>query len=206
MREERAPDGYIKSDTVYKITVTTAGTTITELNSDKSLTAIVNEPATASLKVQTILKDHPDTPLEGAKYEIWSIDGSNRTKFTNTVFRSDSTGFIEIPNLPEGDYELVEIVAPIGYYRISEPIPFTVVLGTVSTHDVDDNNGWYVQTETNSNGQVVDLYIVVENTFGTELPHTGGMGTLPVTTAGLLMMAASLTVILLRRKRERRNG
>lgn len=206
MREERAPDGYIKSDTVYKITVTTAGTTITELNSNKSLTSIVNEPATASLKVQTILKDHPDTPLEGAKYEIWSIDGSNRTKFTNTVFVSDSTGFIEIPNLPEGDYELVEIIAPIGYYRISEPIPFTVVLGTVSTHDVDDNNGWYVQTETNSNGQVVDLYIVVENTYGTELPHTGGMGTLPVTTAGLLMMAASLTVILLRRKRERRNG
>ena len=206
MREERAPDGYIKSDTVYKITVTTAGTTITELNSNKSLTSIVNEPATASLKVQTILKDHPDTPLEGAKYEIWSINGSNRTKFTNTVFVSDSTGFIEIPNLPEGDYELVEIVAPIGYYRISEPIPFTVVLGTVSTHDADDNNGWYVQTETNSNGQVVGLYIVVENTYGTELPLTGGMGTLPVTTAGLLMMAASLTVILLRRKRERRKG
>lgn len=206
MREERAPAGYVKSDTVYKITVTTAGTTITELNSNKSLTSIVNEPATATLKVQTILKDHPDTPLAGAKYEIWRIDGSNRTKFTNTVFVSDSTGFIEIPNLPEGDYELVEVVAPVGYYRIANAVPFTVLPGTITTHDVDDNNGWYVQTETNSNGQVVDSYIVVENVPGTELPHTGGMGTLPVTTAGLLMMAASLTVILLRRKRERRNG
>lgn len=214
MREERAPDGYIKSDTVYKITVTTAGTTITELNSNKSLTSIVNEPATASLKVQTILKDHPDTPLEGARYEIWRVEGGVRTtkvacvvnNVSTTLFVSGADGFVEMPNLPEGDYELVETGAPIGYYRVSEPIPFTVVLGTVSTYDVDDNNGWYVQTETNSNGQVVDFYIVVENTFGTELPQTGGMGTLPVTTAGLLMMAASLTVILLRRKRERRNG
>ncbi|MBR5616856.1 MAG: LPXTG cell wall anchor domain-containing protein [Oscillospiraceae bacterium] len=213
MREERAPAGYIKSDTVYKITVTTAGTTITELNSDKSLTSIVNEPATASLKVQTILKDHPDTPLEGARYEIWRVEGGVRTtkvacvvnNVSTTLFVSGADGFVEMPNLPEGDYELVETGAPIGYYRVSEPIPFTVVLGAISTHDVDDNNGWYVQTETNSNGQVVDLYIVVENTFGTELPQTGGMGTLPVTTAGLLMMAASLTVILLRRKRERRN-
>ena len=214
MREERAPAGYVKSDKVYKITVTTAVTTITELNGTEAITTIVNEPATASLKVQTILKDHPETPLAGAKYEIWRIEGGVRTtkvacvvnNVSTTLFVSGADGFVEMPNLPEGDYELVETGAPIGYYRVSEPIPFTVVLGAISTHDADDNNGWYVQTETNSNGQVVDLYIVVENTFGTELPHTGGMGTLPVTTAGLLMMAASLTVILLRRKRERRNG
>ena len=98
-------------------------------------------------------------------------------------------------NLEAGSYQLVETKAPDGYYKLTQPINFTVnVDGTVECN-IPDNVG-YFNPSTNT--------ITVTNTAGSQLPQTGGSGTLVYMFGGLLMMAASLICGLSRRRKGER--
>ena len=207
MKEVRAPAGYQQNDTVYRITVTGSGTTLTVNGSETPISSIVNTPATASLKIRKV--DGNNNPLTGATFKVQMLTDSENNTWEDVIKDGDkeftvenSNGFLVIPELMPGDYKLIEITAPAGYYRRTEPILFSIVLSDISAYPNDD--GWRVEVVKDDNGIVTDKYIVVENVPGSELPHTGGMGTTPVTMTGLFIMAASLYVFLLRRKREGR--
>lgn len=229
MKELRTPAGYKENETVYLISVTADGVTIADkytLNeADGSIVSIdsvitnntiVNLPETADLKVRKVRRvvsgeDVTFAPLEGAKFEVYLLNGSSRVKISREIdgktyntFTSDSDGYLTVPDLLLGNYELVETHAPVGFYRRTEPISFNVAYGVISADDDSANNGWHIEEVADPDTGDVSVCITVENDPGSELPHTGGIGTHYGTMAGLLMMAASLYAILLRRKREGR--
>lgn len=205
MKEVKAPDGYQKNDTVYKIVVGSAKTTITALGSDTPISSIVNVEAIAELKVQKV--DGQNQPLTGAKFQVFQKTGKTWTAIERNnmnIFEVDTDGRLTVPGLTPGDYKLVEYQAPAGYYRMTEEIEFNVALAAIVARDVrTDENGNRVEDTTNCwsfDGET----ITVTNVTGSELPHTGGMGTHFGTMAGLLLMLSSLMYgFLLRRKRER---
>lgn len=210
MKEVRTPAGYQDNDTVYKIVVSGNGTVITDMSTQKTVTAIENIQATASLKVQKV--DGSSNALSGAVFEVHMKNGDGvYEKITRTVggvsrnqFPVDDSGKLTVPDLMPGDYKLVEVSAPAGYYRMTEEIEFNVALAKIVALDVrTDENGNRVEDTTNSwsfDGET----ITVVNVTGSELPQTGGIGTHYGTMAGLLMMLSSLLYgFLLRRKRER---
>lgn len=198
MKETQVPDNYKSNATIYQIRVTGSGTTIKVYDPENketvgdALTTIRNEPATASLLVQKV--DESGEALTGAKFELYK-DGKKVTIGGKTAFDVDANGQLTFQDLTPGSYTLRETGAPAGYYRLAEDIPFTVSEGRITC---EDNSGkWSFSSENNT------FTITVTNVAGSELPHTGGMGTLYGTMVGLLMMAGSLYAILMRRKRER---
>ena len=97
-----------------------------------------------------LLKRDPDgNPLPGAKYALWRVGaGGTRTRYPgeSIVFTSDAEGKLIVSDLPEGNYEFVEIEAPEGYAADSDPLEFTVknitaghIASFVSGGDVEAN-------------------------------------------------------------------
>lgn len=199
MKEIRQPTGYQENPTTYEVKVTGSGTQIYVLGEESPIPAIANIPANANLRVRKT--DDQGNPLKNAIFTLYQlneaeewdkviIDGKN-------AFEVDENGIIDFTNLSGGQYKLVETAAPAGYYRLTEEIPFTVSLGKVSCINTRNNAYW-----TFADGTPATITVV--NIPGSELPHTGGMGTHFSTMAGLLMMAGSLLYgFLPRRKRER---
>lgn len=105
------------------------------------------------------------------------------------------TGFnLKLNGLAAGDYWLVETDAPDGYNGVTAPIKVTV---TVSA---DENvNNWTIS----KNGAAeTDKVIDIENSTGTILPGTGGMGTILFTVIGVaLVIAVAGSFVVSRRRR-----
>lgn len=106
------------------------------------------------------------------------------------------TGFnLKLNGLAAGDYWIVETQAPDGYNGVTAPIKVTV---TVSG---DENvNNWTIS----KNGAAeTDKVIDIENSTGTILPGTGGMGTILFTVIGVaLAIAVAGSFVVSRRRTE----
>ena len=208
MRETASPAGYITDNTVYKVVIVGSQPYIyaPAFNEDGTVqkdeqgnvvygtvpvASIMNYPASASITVKKV--DGNGAPLQGAVFEIrkdqdpYKYDGQN-SRFT--VSGSDAT--FMLADLPEGTYQLTEVSAPAGYYRMSGTITFTVSQGKVTTSSS-------LPSEVVFDG--TNFVFTVTNTSGSELPQTGGPGTLPLAIGGLLLMAAPLLYVLTRRLR-----
>ena len=107
------------------------------------------------------------------------------------------SGFnLKLNGLAAGDYWIVETDAPDGYNGVTAPIKVTV---TVSADN--DVNNWTIS----QNGTAVsDKVIDIENSTGSILPGTGGMGTILFTVIGvaLVIAVAGSFVVSRRRKAE----
>ncbi|WAC67246.1 SpaH/EbpB family LPXTG-anchored major pilin [Agrococcus sp. SL85] len=141
---------------------------------------------------------HPSTDdtlrLQGAVFEV-RLPGTTTAIPVGTAtprqtqFTTGEDGEVVVPALIAGDYELVEVVAPVGYQLNPTPIPFTVTAG--STADA-------VQIEV-ANSQVPAF----------ALPITGGDGQMAFMIGGgaLLVVAAGAFLILAgRRRSEQQQG
>lgn len=91
---------------------------------------------------------------------------------------TDASGVACIYGLAYGEYYLVETKAPDGYNKLASPVKLTV----------------------NENSHRDANAVTVTNTSGTLLPSTGGIGTVPFTVMGLMLLAAA-AVLLGRKKR-----
>lgn len=96
-------------------------------------------------------------------------------KVTTLTTGEDGLGYIY--GLAYGNYYLVEIQAPAGYNKLPQPISFTI---GAATH-------------------VIDNPLIVENTAGTVLPETGGIGTGWFTLLGLTMLLSAAALLLKKR-------
>ena len=109
-------------------------------------------------------------------------DDADLKNYTNiTLLETDETGVILFKGIKNGEYSLVEVAAPEGYNKLTGPV--TVKVGY--------NEEGTTLLETN-----VSHEEKVENSTGTQLPSTGGVGTTMFIIIGSLLMIGSLLVLI----------
>lgn len=113
----------------------------------------------------------------------------------NTVFESvasiEDQGYnLHVNGLAAGTYHLVETEAPSGYNKLTAPIKVVI------TKDGDD---WTISKgDTKEDDKIID----VENSTGSILPSTGGMGTIAFTVVAALLVLGVAVSFIRDRKRE----
>lgn len=152
----------------------------------------------SKIKVLKVSDQNREVSLAGAKFTLANNEGSSET------LTSDENGVIFAGEIADGQYLLTETEAPAGYLKMKTPVTITVNKGLVTASIVGSTSG--AGTDLNDDGSyVIDadncIVIRVTNTKGTELPSTGGSGTLPYTFAGLTLIGIGLMYVLLIRKR-----
>ena len=188
---------------------------------------ITNTWAPVSLEVIKVAKG-TTTGLPNAEFQMTRKNGSGAYElFENPKFSVDaetskrtgpfsvgSTGEITIEGLIPGDYKLKATAAPKGYIIATGDIDFTINTdGTVSVSGrTADGNGNITYSDTNNMVTFLQktensiAKVTVENTPGTALPQTGGIGTTLFTALGGLMTVTAGAILTLRRTATRRRG
>lgn len=128
------------------------------------------------------------TGLEGAEFTI--MDAQDNVLYEGLT--SDPNGDVTINGaLAAGQvYTLVETKAPAGYQRIAD-LDFTIA----SSNLAEDGTYTGYLYEVNE-GKIIDK----ESNFFTELPTTGGAGTVALTAAGVVLVAGAAAFIVRSRK------
>lgn len=122
---------------------------------------------------------------EGLSYDMVSV---------NTEVGTGSGFNLKLNGLAAGDYWIVETDAPDGYNGVTAPIKVTVT----ASADNDVNNWRISKNDTDEPDKVIDI----ENSTGTILPGTGGMGTILFTVTGVaLVIAVAGSFVVSRRRR-----
>lgn len=143
------------------------------------------------------------TPLAGAEFVLRKGNGTDGYKYLKytaatetaladvewvddikdaTVYTTDANGSAIISGIAEGTYELVEIKAPEGYNLLSAPV--TVTVPTHAEEGQDHDN----------------VTIIVENSTGSELPSTGGIGTTIFYIVGGVLMVAAVVLFATKKR------
>lgn len=117
----------------------------------------------------------------------WVEDADAATKVV-----TDANGFAQFGYLQDGTYQLEETKAPIDYTKLLSPKEI-VVDGSDAT-DKSLNASQRVDALTN--------IAYVENTPGTSLPSTGGVGATMMTIGGIALILAAGAFLVLRRRKE----
>lgn len=187
-------------------------------NSGETTTTKPSEVKTPTYPLD-ILKTKKDSneKLAGAKFSLYTSEtdeknGTNPIKVTGsngsyvvdptshtTEFESvssiDGKGYnLRVNGLAEGTYYLVETKAPDGFNKLTAPIVIKITKSTDT-----DVNKWTISKD----GTVeTDKIIDVENSTGSLLPSTGGMGTIAFTVVAALLVLGVAVSFIRDRKRE----
>lgn len=161
--EEEAPDGYVKNGGMEIITLV-EGNNVVTLENNKSYFKISKQDITSKKE------------LMGAKLEIRDSRGITIQSWTS----SDKPQ--EIEGLEDGNYTLVETIAPKGY-TVSESINFTIENGKLK----NDSDNMLVMYD--------KVVVEVEDTFTTQNVIT--------MIAGLVLVIAGTGVLLYEIKRKK---
>lgn len=116
---------------------------------------------------------------------------SNTTEFESVDSIDDKGYNLHVNGLDAGTYYLVETKAPAGYNKLTDPIKVTIT----KTGDTE----W---TISKGNEVETDKIIDVENSTGSLLPSTGGMGTIAFTVVAALLVLGVAVSFIRDRKRE----
>lgn len=176
-----------------------------------------SEAKTPTYPLDILKKDKKgDKKLAGAKFSLYrssedakngknaiKVSGSNGnyvvdSTSTTTEFESveEITGAgynLHVNGLAEGTYYLVETQAPAGYNKLTAPIKIEIT----KSADTEVNN-WTISKD----GTVeTDKIIDIENSTGSLLPSTGGMGTIIFAViAAILVLGVAVSFIRDKRK------
>lgn len=158
--------------------------------------------------------------LAGAKFSLYTsetdakngtnpikVTGSNgnyvvNPESTTTEFESvksiDVEGYnLRVNGLAEGTYYLVETKAPDGFNKLTAPIVIKITKSTTGNEE-----DW---TLSKNDVKEEDKIIDVENSTGSMLPSTGGMGTIAFTVvAALLVLGVAVSFIRDRKKKTKK--
>lgn len=174
---------------------------------------------TYPLQIHKLIKGQTSSYLAGATFRIYGTeqDAKGNTnpigvKGSNGSYTVDKTSQeydmvsigdgttvgtgmnLKLNGLKAGTYWLVETDAPDGYNGITAPIKITIT----KSNDTEVNN-W---TISKGDDVVEDKIIDIENSTGTILPGTGGMGTVLFTVVGVVLaLLIGASFVISRRKR-----
>ena len=139
----------------------------------------------------------------------WStLDTKPAADATSGVFTTDKNGQVTFPALDEGKYTIEEIAAPNGYVNVGVFFSFTIAANLSGTGaDQTAKPSYTIDADGVSSdrwGLVSDgstAEVVVENVKSiTQLPLTGGAGTVLFTVVAALLIGAGVTVGVKSRK------
>lgn len=165
-------------------------------------------------------EDH-SKPLKEVKFTLYSCsknhtddaqhdvlvtnDSDNCWKERETV-TSDQNGLVSFKDLPSGDYQLVEIqtnpdyALPLGQWRIhvditnaQEPIKIKAV--------GDPQPPAFIKNETGD-----EVSYVLPNFKKTDLPLTGGTGTIIFTVTGIILIGGAIILFIIVKRKQKRKG
>lgn len=150
-------------------------------------------------KVRVVVMDgDTENKLNGAKFTLAvKMDGTYVDAADRTGITVSNAGF-ELGELSIGEYRLTQTQAPNCYGIIDEVVEFQVTAeGVVIT------NGAEVQKASITAAEDGTYTLAVSNMiqFIVRLPSTGGVGTLPYTIGGALLMAGAVMYGLILRHR-----
>lgn len=165
--------------------------------------------------------DRKGNPLAGAEFqfpfyvkETADSDGAyiyagttEGTGLTDTITTPDS-GVIVVKGVKTGTYEITETKAPAGYNKLIAPVKVTAVkTGKNSTKTTIylDENGEVTDKVTETEVEVIlkDIsaaVVAVVNMTGSELPSTGGMGTIIFYILGAVLVVGAGVLLVVRRR------
>lgn len=124
------------------------------------------------------------------------VDPASTTTEFESVENIEGKGYnLRVNGLAAGTYYLVETEAPAGYNKLSAPIEIKIEKST----DSNDVNKWTISKgDTVENDKIID----VENSTGSILPSTGGMGTIAFAVVAALLVLGVAVSFIRDRKRE----
>lgn len=159
--------------------------------------------ALAGAKFKVLMKDGlnesfipvaKDDALSTAKgYPVYKVSGAPDA--TGTEIETDATGKFAIVGLDAGDYWLRETEAPAGYNKLTYDIECDII--AVGKYATDSTLDYAVA------GGGAAKVIEVENSTGTMLPATGGLGTFLFTMIGGAVVLVTGTLLVVRKRMSR---
>lgn len=150
-------------------------------------------------EIDGLQKAYNDAVIAARTDYTWEAGNGNNPPADAYKLVSDGQGRFEITGLYAGDYELVELTAPVGYAKLETPVPFTVKDGTYTK---DDSTQAIHYNKDAKETEVKDA-LRVDNKKVT-IPQTGGIGTIIFTAIGLAIMASAVIAIKKRQAAEAR--
>lgn len=203
-------DAVNSNDTNNSVTLTYSN----DPKSDTTYTTPPIEVFVYSSKINVVKVDSNDEEikLEGASFVIQNASGkyyqaiatdnviiteTNNTKGLEevrwvdtleeaTLLITGKDGIISFVGVENGTYSLIEVEAPLGYNKLTNPVIIKV--------------GYEGEEKTNLLEYSVIHEEIVENKTGTSLPETGGIGTKIFITLGSLLILGS-AILLITNKR-----
>ncbi|WP_042141906.1 SpaA isopeptide-forming pilin-related protein [Paucisalibacillus sp. EB02] len=128
IKEINAPEGYI-----LKTEPITVEVTLDDVHFDRTVTRNIENAPLANIIVQKV-DIETDAKLNGAEFKVTDETGNDIL----TGLKTDTNGQISITGLPEGQYYLEEIKAPMGYMLDSTSQRFEVVKdGVEETNEIN---------------------------------------------------------------------
>lgn len=120
------------------------------------------------------------------------VDPASTTTEFESVKSIEGKGYnLHVNGLAAGTYYLVETEAPAGYNKLTAPIKVTITK--------TGNTEWTISKD---GTEETDKIIDVENSTGSMLPSTGGMGTIAFTVVAALLVLGVAVSFIRDRKRE----
>lgn len=185
-------DGYRRTETTVKIGDSTAlsynglseTVTIVEQETTKISFANSYEPNTTSLKLKKT--DGNGKTLSGAQFslEVW---GESGWETVHGAILVDENGEVTIPEVSYNKiYRLTETTAPDGYYILTEPVYFKLLLenGAAKLQPCDADGNVVSQWPTQVSPLTGELGLEIINQQGMILPETGGCGVMLIYLCG----------------------
>ena len=184
----------------------------TELN-NASLTN-ENSPKSVELEIVKVKKDDENTKLPGAQFTIRKIKdnlGASGVQYDGEESEPVTTGTngeAKFENITQGYYEIRETVIPDGYIVTGERCFYIKVdngkISLLKKQAGTDPKEWSA-TETEVGNvtftaatESTAAKAQIENTPGTQLPQTGGIGTTLFTALGSIMTATAGAILTMK--------
>lgn len=177
------PQGETPEDKVIVFTYQLNGTKVDATDNNKTL-----ENAEFKLQRQS---DSKWAQIEDGKVTAWG-DEANAS-----VVKSNANGKFSVAGLDDGKYNVKETKAPAGYDLPADPFVITLTAQTKNNQEWDGTAANALLNHTD--GQFNETFV---NNAGSNLPETGGMGTVLLYVAGIavFVLAGATLVMALRRR------